>query len=130
MYRADSKVPDNFRCHHALGVLHTQAAMADNQSPSTPQRLEHLSKSLRHFTSAANKGDAQSAHNLGLRYLLRDEMVDEIALGQENDGRSDEQVLNQAKSRHESLWGVAADDVEAIKWFERAAEAGESFDLE
>lgn len=70
-------------------------------------------------------GDAQSAHNLGLRYLLRDEMVDEIALGQESDGRTDEQVLEQAKNRHESLWGVGADDVEASKWFQKAAELGE-----
>lgn len=114
------------RCHHALGVMYTQAAMADNRNPSPPERQDNLVKSLQHFTSAAQLGDPQSAHNLGLRYLLRDEMVDEIALGKEEDGRTDEQVIEQAKKRHESLWGVQADDVEARRWFEKAAEYGES----
>jgi hypothetical protein len=107
--------------------MHTQAAMSDNQTPSSPKREEHLSKSLHHFTSAADLGDPQSAHNVGLRYLLRDEMVDEIGLGKEEDGRSDEDVITQAKSRHRSLWGVEANDVEARNWFQKAAELGECF---
>lgn len=106
--------------------MHTQAAMADNRSPSPPEREENLAKSLSHFTLAAEMGDPQSAHNLGLRYLLRDEMIDEIALGKENDGRTDEQVMNQAKQRHQSMWGVQANDVEARKWFEKAANFGKS----
>ncbi|UZJ54072.1 hypothetical protein CBS101457_003392 [Exobasidium rhododendri] len=114
----------NFRSHHALGVMHTQAAMADNKSPSSSERNEHLSKSLHHFTSAAELGDPQSAHNVGLRYLLRDEMVNEIALGKDNDGRSDLEVLQQSKARHQSLWGAEADDVKAKHWFARAAELG------
>jgi hypothetical protein len=60
-----------------------------------------------------------------MRYLLRDEMVNEIGLGKENDGRTEEEVIAQAKSRHAQLWGVEANDVEARKWFAKAAESGE-----
>jgi hypothetical protein len=116
---------DNFRCHHALGVLKQKEAMADNQTPSTQQRLDNLSSSLQHFKAAALKNDPQSAHNLGLRYLLRDEMVNEISLGQEHDGRTVEEVYEQARKRHEQLWGVWPDDVESKKWFQIAADLGE-----
>lgn len=99
--------------------------MSDNKSPSSTERNNHLSKSLQHFTAAADLGDPQSAHNVGLRYLLRDEMVDEIGLGKEADGRSDQVVLDQAKSRHQNLWGVKSDDIEARKWFAKGADLGE-----
>ena len=115
----------NFRSHHALGVMHTQAAMADNRSPSPSERNEHLAKSLGHFTAAAELGDPQSAHNVGLRYLLRDEMVEEVGTGMEKDGRTKEDVVKQTGQRHASLWGVEADDGEARKWFARAADLGE-----
>jgi hypothetical protein len=116
--------PGNFRSHHALGVMHTQAAMNDKKSPSSPERDERLKKSFHHFSAAAELGDPQSAHNVGLRYLLRDEMINEISLGKESDGRSDEEIFQQARSRHRGLWGVEADDDKARHWFAKAAELG------
>ncbi|PWN89575.1 hypothetical protein FA10DRAFT_280555 [Acaromyces ingoldii] len=121
------------RSDHALGIMYTQAAMAINDAAQQAKRDELLALSMDHFVKAADKGgDAQSAHNVGLRYLLRDELVAEIRQGQvgadgtreSGDGRSDDEVLRQARARHQALWGVAPDDAEAKRWFQKAAELG------
>jgi hypothetical protein len=114
----------NSRCHHALGVYLTQRAMQDNRSPSTDERNAALAKSLDHFRQAADMGDGESAHHLGMRYLLRQEMMDETGLGSEQDGRSPDAVRQQASERHAKMWGVEPDDVQARQWFAKAADAG------
>lgn len=112
------------RSHHALGVLLTQDAMKDNRTPPPPERTDKLQKSLEHFKTAAELGDGQSAHHMGLRYLLRDEMVQEVGLGSDKDGRTQEQVKEAAAGRHQSMWNVMPNDAEALRWFEMAADEG------
>lgn len=109
------------RCHHALGVLCTQSAMADKSTPPSAERGANLEKSLEHFQKAAESGDGQSAHHLGLRYLLRDEMVQEIGLGSDKDGRTPEQVRQQASQRHKDMWGVEPSDATAREWFRKGS---------
>lgn len=112
------------RCHHALAVLLTQRAMQDIRSPPSAERLTNLEKSMEHFRKAALMGDGQSAHHAGMRYLLRDELIEEVASGSEADGRSPDQVHRQAAERHKALWGVEADDEQARNWFALGSEAG------
>jgi TPR repeat protein len=115
---------ENVRCHHALAIMLAQRAMMDNTSPSSPERNLCLEKAVEHFKKAANLGDGQSAHEVGMRYLLRQEMLEEIGLGSESDGRDAEKVRQQAKDRHLKLWGVESDDVTAKEWFSKGADAG------
>lgn len=115
---------DNVRCHHALAIMLAQRAMMDNTTPSSPERNLCLEKAIEHFKKAANLGDGQSAHEVGMRFLLRQEMLEEIGLGSESDGRDAEKVRNQAKERHLKLWGVEPDDVTAKEWFSKGADAG------
>ncbi|CEH15802.1 Extracellular protein SEL-1 and related proteins [Ceraceosorus bombacis] len=123
----------NARAHHALGVLLSRTALDLSTSPSV--RQSDLTRSYHHFTSAAEQGDAQSAHNLGLRYLLREEMVRESAPEDQPevpDGPEGEEILNnlaqdilkKASRKHQELYGVEADDRLARQWFEKATEYG------
>lgn len=98
--------------------------MQDIRSPPSAERLTNLEKSMEHFRKAALMGDGQSAHHAGMRYLLRDELIEEVASGSEADGRSPDQVHRQAAERHKALWGVEADDEQARNWFALGSEAG------
>lgn len=115
---------ENVRCHHALAIMLAQRARMDNTTPSSPERNLCLEKAIEHFKKAADLGDGQSAHEVGMRYLLRQEMLEEIGLGSESDGRDSEKVREQAKERHLGLWGVKPDDVTAKEWFSKGADAG------
>lgn len=115
---------DNVRCHHALAIMLSQRAMMDNSTPSSPERKLCLEKAVEHFQKAANLGDGQSAHEVGMRFLLRQEMLEEIGLGSESDGRDAEKVRKQAEERHLALWGVHPNDVTAKEWFSKGSDAG------
>lgn len=113
----------NARAHHALGVLLSTRAAATEPPQTDESRKGTLARSLHHFVEGARRGDAQSAHMAGLRFLLREELLTHVA--SEMSGAEMLEVQQEARRRHEQEWGVPPDDAQARVYFERASELGE-----
>lgn len=123
----------NVRAHHALGILHSQA---DGPSISAEEKAEKLQKSYHHFLSAAEMGDTQSAHNVGVRHLLTEVpfpqedsqgagSVNGEQVGMSQEEKNMEAALMDAIAMHEQRWGVKPDDDIAKRWFGVASRGGE-----
>ena len=82
---------------YALGVLYNARSAASEKRGGDPSLDAALA--TRYFLQAAQKGNAPSAYNMGLRYM----------------GDAEE------RDAHKARWGVMPDDASAREWFAAAA---------